>query len=276
MSDLLNKLQKLSREKNQLIDSQLTAFERNILKIQAKFFDGVITALKDLSLKNGVIEVNVKNLDYILGLSERLNTVLDEAGYAGAISDYLKQSDSLIPKIKDELSLTGIKKPFAENDVEIIKLIKANSAARFDFIGRTVVNNTVDYLHQGVMGNTSYKDMVSILRENITGTDVRGGSLKRYSGTYAHDSILQYNRSLNIMAANNAEAEDFLYSGPVIKTTRPFCLARVGQVFTKDEIKAMENDAGTDVWLTGGGWNCRHVWMPVSKGFKKEIENANK
>jgi hypothetical protein len=39
----------------------------------------------------------------------------------------------------------------------------------------------------------------------------------------------------------------------------------VGKVYTRAEIDAMDNGQIDNVFLTGGGYNCRHVWMEVSK-----------
>jgi hypothetical protein len=57
------------------------------------------------------------------------------------------------------------------------------------------------------------------------------------------------------------------------KTSREFCvnLLNLDLLYTKDEIRAMQNDIGTDVWTFKGGWYtkpntnihlpyCRHTW----------------
>lgn len=57
----------------------------------------------------------------------------------------------------------------------------------------------------------------------------------------------------------------FLYVGPRDYRNRPFCTERIGNIYSRDEILAMENDHGLPVILFCGGWGCRHVWAPVNE-----------
>ena len=80
----------------------------------------------------------------------------------------------------------------------------------------------------------------------------------------------------------------FLYTGPVDGKTRDWCLERVGKVYTRAEIEAMDNGQLPNPFLTGGGYNCRHSFLAVSSrelrdlvgtgqrapGFSEELEMA--
>jgi hypothetical protein len=57
----------------------------------------------------------------------------------------------------------------------------------------------------------------------------------------------------------------FIYVGPVDERLRPFCRGHVGKVYTRAQIDALDNGQLPNTFLTGGGWNCRHVWHAVSK-----------
>jgi hypothetical protein len=57
----------------------------------------------------------------------------------------------------------------------------------------------------------------------------------------------------------------YAYLGPVDTKVRPFCRQHVGKVYTRAEIDALDNGQLNNVFLTGGGYNCRHVWNEVSK-----------
>jgi hypothetical protein len=63
---------------------------------------------------------------------------------------------------------------------------------------------------------------------------------------------------------------------PLLPTSRDFCVKLIGKnkQYTRQEIEKMNNDLGTDVWLTRGGWwtnkdtgvtttSCRHIWQQV-------------
>jgi hypothetical protein len=61
------------------------------------------------------------------------------------------------------------------------------------------------------------------------------------------------------------EGDVFAYLGPADTKLRPFCREHVGKVFTRDEIHALDNGQLPDCFLTGGGYNCRHMFASVSK-----------
>lgn len=57
----------------------------------------------------------------------------------------------------------------------------------------------------------------------------------------------------------------YWYSGPADGLVRPFCREHLGKVYTKAEIDALDNGQLGNVFLTAGGYNCRHLWMPISR-----------
>lgn len=60
------------------------------------------------------------------------------------------------------------------------------------------------------------------------------------------------------------DASTFLYAGPTDSKLRPFCQQHVGKVYTKAAIDGLTNGQLPNVFLTGGGWNCRHTWVALS------------
>lgn len=271
MADLLSQLKQIEKLRIAAINSGLEAFEANILRVQNNLMKAVINFLSDLKKPGGVISANIENIAIVIASNKKLNQELINAGYGELVEKYVAESNIVIENARKRLGIFGFKKPFTETDVKIIGLIKANMTDKFGVIGETAIDGIVDQLRQGVLGNSSYKTMVSNLTDSIIGTDVRGGLLRRYASVYAHDSIMELDQSVNLMAGNNFNAQHFLYSGPFDQVTRPFCQARVGKVFTKAEINGMQNDAGTDVWMTRGGWNCRHIWIPIAEELKDEF-----
>lgn len=57
----------------------------------------------------------------------------------------------------------------------------------------------------------------------------------------------------------------FWYAGPADAIVRPFCRLHLGKVYTRAEIDALDNGQLGNVFLTAGGYNCRHLWMPISR-----------
>jgi hypothetical protein len=89
--------------------------------------------------------------------------------------------------------------------------------------------------------------------------------------TQARTKIAEFGRSINALNADEAGLENFIYVGPKDGITRPFCRKLVGKVLSKKQIIKLDNgqpSSGPPL-TAGGGYNCRHSWAPVSKGFLK-------
>jgi hypothetical protein len=58
----------------------------------------------------------------------------------------------------------------------------------------------------------------------------------------------------------------YQYLGPRDQVTRPFCLRLLDRKLTLAEIRKLDNGQGLPVLTHGGGYNCRHRWVPVRPG----------
>lgn len=59
--------------------------------------------------------------------------------------------------------------------------------------------------------------------------------------------------------------QKFVYEGPLDSKTRDFCANLLGQELTRAEIDALDNEQLPNVFLTAGGYNCRHSWIAVAR-----------
>jgi hypothetical protein len=85
-------------------------------------------------------------------------------------------------------------------------------------------------------------------------------------------SLSVYTRQVEAIASADVPDPVYMYSGPADGRLRPFCYAHVGKVYAKADIDQMDNGQLANVFLTGGGYNCRHVWVSVSRfGEAREL-----
>jgi hypothetical protein len=54
--------------------------------------------------------------------------------------------------------------------------------------------------------------------------------------------------------------------------TRPFCRALVNKVVDERQMARLNNGQGLAVKTSGGGYNCRHSWSPVTESFIEAAE----
>lgn len=111
---------------------------------------------------------------------------------------------------------------------------------------------------RGLFARKPVDEILADLRTVIDRTDAQIATL--YDTT-----VSIYTRQVALLDDDGSAETRYRYTGPDDEKTRPFCDARVNQVFTRAEIEAMDNGQIDNVLLSGGGYNCRHLWMPVSR-----------
>lgn len=60
------------------------------------------------------------------------------------------------------------------------------------------------------------------------------------------------------------------YIGPRDSKTRPFCARILGNVYTLDAVERLDNGQGLPVLQFGGGYRCRHSWVPIEAEEAKD------
>ena len=78
-------------------------------------------------------------------------------------------------------------------------------------------------------------------------------------------SVSVLGRQVESLQASDDPTTLFAFVGPVDSVTRPWCLEHVGRVYTRAEIDALNNGQISPVFLTGGGYACRHVFIELSR-----------
>lgn len=88
------------------------------------------------------------------------------------------------------------------------------------------------------MGVTAFKKELKELVQGVeTSTAKSPGVLERYYETYAYDTYQQADRAAQQIFNEEIKLTAAIYTGGLIKTSRPFCVARNGKVFLNEEIE---------------------------------------
>ena len=70
-----------------------------------------------------------------------------------------------------------------------------------------------------------------------------------------------------MIAADTVGMDHYLYTGPRDGITRAFCRPLINKVVDKTQLGKLNNGQGLSVRTSGGGYNCRHSWSPVTESF---------
>lgn len=138
---------------------------------------------------------------------------------------------------------------------------------------KSEVNRLVDIAQAGGAGA---EEAVETLHR-VYATDRTGNNMRRYASQMVHDSLMQFDASLNVAAGKEIGADRWKYYGSVIRDSRDWCKRHAGKTYTEQEIielwdgNAWGGKMPGNPFIVRGGYNCRHHWRPV---FSDEQNNA--
>lgn len=188
-----------------------------------------------------------------------LEAALEDAGYPElADSAYGSRLDALVGRVLEVRRL-------AQQTARLSGAFDARIAA-LKLLHQTDLLDEGDELSRalwqavtrGVFGSRSVDGILLDLYDIIDATEPQ-------IATLYDTSVSIFGRQVEALQAGDDPETTFAYMGPADKKTRPFCRAHVGKVYTRADIDALDNGQIDNVFLTGGGYNCRHVWTEVSK-----------
>lgn len=143
---------------------------------------------------------------------------------------------------------------------ETIKLAVEGTQIKMASISQRTISKIEDLIREASL----LPIPLSVLSDKLkTETDILIGQAK----TLVNTGLAQVQRES--LVKQSEEDMLFLYVGSDDKLTRPFCKAIVGKVFSKKQIAKLNNKQGLGVLTNGGGYNCRHRWVPVTLQYVK-------
>ena len=129
--------------------------------------------------------------------------------------------------------------------------------------------------HLGQMGNIIKKEIV---KGAISGATEKGifDAIQQQAGlsnaqmqSLIRTGLNDYSRSVGkVMIDQLSDNQQYRYVGAIDDRTRDVCLQMWGSGnITKSEI---ESQFGASVFISGGGYNCRHQWIPIQAESKSK------
>ena len=214
-------------------------------------------ALLTNPLVDGSMEDSAK-LEYLLSNEAELKRYYVETfGQGYNIARTGGYADS-VETISRDFADANIPLEYRPDQLDFMQKLKTSDALYFTSQSTASANITFDsMLKWAYTGSTgSLEPFIALIDES---------HVARYGSTIVNTQISTFYRSVNAMSAEEAGVTRFKYVGARDSRVRPFCRKLVGKVFTKEQINEMDNGqtAKGSVMRTGGGYNCRHRWVPV-------------
>lgn len=263
------------------------AFSNRMVAIQRSKFNEVIRLLDDLDYSNGLIVVNDANILKIEAIVESIKDVLTGTEYETAVGELMQEFDNqaavtykyfeaLDPRFQVPAISNSILR--AKKNEAVLSLL--NSTDQY------LTNPMRQSLSNSVLAGGSRSDLIATFRELIEGDPEKVGRLERATRQIVSDTFALSDRAVTNEIAEQLGFEYYLYTGGLLKTTRPFCKARNGKFFKKSEVESwgalqpwdgwMEGTNSKTIFQTAGGYNCQHSILPVSEAVvPKEVIKRN-
>lgn len=193
---------------------------------------------------------------------DQLIELILSGGLAESVEDFIDQQDKMLEAINQSISVV---EPtwtplFIQTEVESIRALTVQNVFD-DIVVPSVAKNVKDSLLSMVIDTPP-----SLALSNLALSLERGaGTLQ----TEVRTKISQFGRSVNMIAADTVGMDHYLYTGPKDGITRAFCRPLINKVVDKTQLGKLNNGQGLSVRTSGGGYNCRHSWSPVTESFMK-------
>jgi len=194
--------------------------------------------------------------------NDQLIELILVGGLSDSVEDFIEQQNKLLDAINESISAV---EPtwtplFIESEVDAIRTLTVQNVFD-DIVVPTVAKNVKESLTSMVIDTPP-----TMAISNLALTLERGaGTLQ----TEVRTKISQFGRSVNMIAADAVGLDHYLYTGPRDGITRPFCRPLINKVVDKTQLGKLNNGQGLSVRTSGGGYNCRHSWSPVTESFMK-------
>lgn len=145
------------------------------------------------------------------------------------------------------------------------------------FSNQEVARKVASLMNQAITQGMPLKDFQKMFKQVFVGRPGEG-MLERHWKTNSFDLFQKIDRTANLVYADKLGLKYAIYSGTLMETSRPFCVARANKVFSRPEIKSWQDltfagkpKFGYDPFVDCGGFQCRHHLSWVSDGVAEHL-----
>lgn len=203
-----------------------------------------------------------------VGLRRQLRLALTDAGYdalaeASTTAAVERMSEAVLAS---RLAARGLQPPNPAKLRALAELGRANLLQVGDDVAAALWRSLAQWLFTVRDADAILGDLMDVFEDEI-------GNLQTLFDT----QVSIFGRQVEAIATAGADADQpFWYVGPVDLKTRAWCLERVGKVYTRDVIEAMDNHQLPNPFITGGGYSCRHSFLAVQGQEFHDLANTGR
>jgi hypothetical protein len=186
--------------------------------------------------------------------------------YINGFVDRFEESIKYSVAIADEL---GLKYVLPRSSMAFLEILKENELAKFLSASETIYSSITEAGILYGMEGYSLDQAISFIGSQV---DVLG----RRVAAEAFTGASMYERAVRSEQYKASGIELYFYDGPNDDRTRDVCLETLGDSRQGTGWTRAEANASSTPMISGGGYNCRHDWLPFVPEADALIEEMKK
>ena len=230
------------------------AHQAKLVLALAKLERRIVDYLATAPLKDGILF----DLEWAIQARSELRKLIEEE-YLTTIDGFVREYKAVAGEVSAMLATYG---DFAKLDPSVVAQLQNLSFRGFENLGQEYLDIIAKQVYESTLTGQTFAVGVASIQQAVS------GDMARYASQQLHDSLLQFDRSINTRIALDSGATKFTYRGPDDSATREFCARHVNKTYTIDEIEEIWQGSwggkiDSNAFVSAGGYNCRHRWRPV-------------
>jgi hypothetical protein len=238
--------------------------------------------LKELSTfqVNGKFIFDAENINNIDQVDALIQKVLKDNGYFDLIADYQKDFQTALSESIKDYAKFGAKKTELLTNFNNIVFKNFENDLKFGFTQTNIAQPIKTALIQYLGSEGNFKDFRTAVLDLV-----KTNKLEVNVDNVAREMVFSYKRAQSAQLADKFNVQYFRYVNPPIDTTRDFCKKRHGNYYDKKTIQSWasltwdgkrDGTNASNIFIYGGGYNCRCSIIGVSEKQAKDSGKLNK
>jgi hypothetical protein len=258
MSVKPSQLQRAAEHEAAMQDAAVLAFEQELRLLVAAFLRRLRADLVEWEIDEAGRLVNdAANLGRALTFRQQLGAWLNEEGFLDlAVQVLAEPLDAIAESVLASSRIAGEAAKLS-SFTDLLNALKEIRLADLLDVSDDIARELSRIVFDGML---SLRPVDALILDVADRLEVS----QRQARTIYDTAVSTFSRQIEQLQADGTDDELFVYVGPFDEKNRTFCEHRVGRVYERQAIDAMDNGQLPDVFITGGGYNCRHTWKRVS------------
>ena len=189
-------------------------------------------------------------------------------GFTEIVDDFVTRQGELLQYAGELSTALGTGFNLGARSIRLLELVADQNVGNLLDARDSIVSAMMDAGLKNELDGLPFRSIVQSLQERVD-------ELGRRLAVEAQTGISIFDRTIKSEQFAEGDVQRFIYVGPLDYKTRQNCADVLTdsrntdeQGFTRDDILGLD---GVD-FVTGGGYNCRHEWLPAVPGAQAVLD----